>query len=337
MINDDKPTGNIVIYESQDGLIRLNVQLDEDTVWLTQKQIASLFNVGIPAISKHLNNIYEEGELSSNETISKMEIVQQEGERNVNRTVTVYNLDAIISVGYRVNSKQATHFRQWATSVLKEYIVKGFSLDDARLKEGGSSYWKELLDRIRDIRSSEKMLYRQVLDLYATAVDYNPNAPESLQFFKIVQNKLHYGAHGHTASEVIFDRADANKPFMGLTTFSGNQVVKRDIGIAKNYLEEDELKRLNALVSGYFDIAEFRAQQHIPSTMSDYIKQLDNVLMAADAPILKGAGKRSHKQAIAKAEREYKEYQKKTLSPIEEEYFKQLESTAKAISKHKNE
>ena len=213
--------------------------------------------------------------------------------------------------------------------MLTEYLKKGFAMDDERLKEGGGAYWRELLDRIRDIRSSEKMLYRQVLDLYATAVDYDPRAKESVAFFKIVQNKLHYGAHGHTAAEVIWDRADAEKPFMGLTTFKGDQVTKADIGIAKNYLTEDELRSLNSLVSGYFDIAEFRAQRHVATTMADYVAQLDNVLASADAPVLKGAGSVSRKQALEKAEREYRAYQEKTLSPVEEAYL----DTIKALEK----
>lgn len=237
------------------------------------------------------------------------------------KPITLYSLDVIISVGYRVKSQEGVRFRQWATAVLREYVVKGFALDDERLKQSGGSYWKELLDRIRDIESSEKVLYRQVLDLYATATDYDPKAQESIKFFKIVQNKLHYGTHGHTASEVIFERADTDKPFMGLSTFSGNQVTKKDIGVAKNYLTEDELQNLNMLVSGYFDIAELRAVRHIPTTMQDFIEQLDQVLAITDSPVLNGSGKRSHKQAMVKAEEEYRKYQNKTLSPVEEEYF----------------
>lgn len=327
------PKNEIVIYEAQDGITKLSVSCDGDTVWLTQGQIAQLFGTRPQAITKHIQNIYKEGELEESLTCSKMEQVRTEGSREVKRVLSIYNLDMILSIGYRVNSRQATHFRRWASNILREYLIKGFALDDERLKQGGGDYWRELLDRIRDIRSSEKMLYRQVLDLYATAVDYDPRTEESITFFKIVQNKLHYGAHGHTAAEVIWERADADKPFMGLTTFKGDQVTKQDIGIAKNYLSEEELSSLNALVSGYFDIAEFRAQRHIPTYMQDFISQLDNVLSAADAPVLKGAGRISHAQAMDKAEREYRSYQEKTLSPVEEAYLQSIKSLEKDASK----
>ncbi len=246
-----------------------------------------------------------------------------------------YNLDAIISVGYRVNSIQATRFRQWATSVLKEYIIKGFTMDDERLKQmGGGGYWKELLDRIRDIRSSEKVLYRQVLDIYATAVDYDPRSDASIEFFKIVQNKLHYAAHGQTAAEVIYHRADADQPFMGLTTFTGNHPTLRDAKIAKNYLKEDEMKVLNNLVSGYFDFAEIQAMKHRPMYMSDYISQLDNILSSTGEQLLVGAGSVSHYQAMEKAEMEYRKFQVRTLSPVEEAYMETIKSlTAKTKRK----
>lgn len=320
-------TNDIVIYKSSDGATRLSVQLDGETVWLTQQQISSLFGRDVSTISRHIANVFDEGELEEKSNLQKMQISSSD------KPITLYSLDVIISVGYRVKSQEGVRFRQWATAVLREYVVKGFALDDDRLKQGGSSYWKELLDRIRDIRSSEKVLYRQVLDLYATATDYDPKAQESIKFFKIVQNKLHYGAHGHTASEVIFERADADKPFMGLSTFSGNQVTKKDIGVAKNYLTEDELQNLNMLVSGYFDVAELRAVRHIPTTMQDFIEQLDQVLTITDSPVLNGSGKRSHKQAMAKAEEEYRKYQNKTLSPVEEEYFKQLAAVERNLSK----
>lgn len=320
-------TNDIVIYKSSDGATRLSVQLDGETVWLTQQQISSLFGRDVSTISRHIANVFDEGELEEKSNLQKMQISSSD------KPITLYSLDVIISVGYRVKSQEGVRFRQWATAVLREYVVKGFALDDDRLKQGGSSYWKELLDRIRDIRSSEKVLYRQVLDLYATATDYDPKAQESIKFFKIVQNKLHYGAHGHTASEVIFERADADKPFMGLSAFSGDQVTKKDIGVAKNYLTEDELQNLNMLVSGYFDIAELRAVRHIPTTMQDFIEQLDQVLTITDSPVLNGSGKRSHKQAMAKAEEEYRKYQNKTLSPVEEEYFKQLAAVERNLSK----
>ena len=248
-----------------------------------------------------------------------------------------YNLDAIISVGYRVQSPRGTQFRQWATARLKEYMVKGFALDDDRLKgNAGGNYWKELLARIRDIRSSEKMLYRQVLDLYATSVDYDPHSAESIRFFQIVQNKLHYAAHGHTAAEVIFERADAQKPFMGLQTFPGEMPVLKDVGIAKNYLSEDELRVLNNLVSGYFDLAEINAIEHKPMKMSDYVRQLDAVLSSGGRQLLSGAGNVSHQQAMEKATAEYRKYQAQTLSPVEEAYLetiKGLETTAKKKSR----
>ncbi len=323
----DAGRGEIVIYETSDGVTKLGVSLDEETVWLNQAQMSALFNRDISTISRHIKNVFEEGELIEEGNLQKMQIASSD------KPITLYSLDVIISVGYRVKSNEGVRFRQWATRVLKEYMIKGFSLDDERLKEGGGTYWRELLDRIRDIRSSEKMLYRQVLDLYAEATDYDPKAPESVRFFQTVQNKLHYGAHGHTASEVVFERADSSKPFMGLQTFSGTHVTKKDIGIAKNYLTEEELNSLNSLVSGYFDIAEFRAQRHIPTTMADYISQLDDVLRAADAPVLKDKGKRNRKQAMNKAEKEYQEYQTKTLSPVEEEYFKQLKDAGNDIAR----
>lgn len=320
------PKNEIVIYEAQDGITKLSVSCDGDTVWLTQAQMAELFQRDVSTISRHISNVFEEGELEEKSNLQKVQIGSSD------KPIALYSLDVIISVGYRVKSIAGVHFRKWATNVLREYLIKGFALDDERLRQGGSDYWRELLDRIRDIRSSEKMLYRQVLDLYATAVDYDPRTEESIAFFKIVQNKLHYGAHGHTAAEVIWERADADKPFMGLTTFKGDQITKQDIGIAKNYLSEEELSSLNALVSGYFDIAEFRAQRHIPTYMQDFINQLDNVLSAADAPVLKGAGRISHAQAMDKAEREYRSYQEKTLSPVEEAYFQSIKSLEKDVS-----
>ena len=255
--------GNIIIYQSEDGAIRLDVRLEGNTVWLTQQQMADLYGSSRTNVVEHIKHIYEEGELEEETTCRKFRQVRQEGNREVSREIPYYNLDMIISLGYRVRSITATRFRQWATERLHEYIVKGFALDDERLKNlGGGSYWKELLDRIRDIRSSEKVLYRQVLDLYATAVDYDPRSDTSRLFFKIVQNKLHYAAHGHTAAEVIYERADADKPFMGLTTFKGELPCLNDVKIAKNYLSADELKILNNLVSGYFDFAEIQALKH---------------------------------------------------------------------------
>jgi hypothetical protein len=245
-----------------------------------------------------------------------------------------YNLDAIISVGYRIKSHIATKFRIWATARLKEYLIKGFAMDDERLKgAGGGNYWKELLDRIRDIRSSEKVLYRQVLDLYATSADYDPNSEESIQFFKIVQNKLHYAAHGHTAAEIIAKRADAGQPFMGLLTFSGGEVTRKDIGIAKNYLTENELKKLNNIVSAYFDLAEVKAMNHEPMRMNDWIAQLDRLIQTFDGKLLDNAGSVSHEQAMQKADTEYKKYQSATISAVERAYLETLEKAEKKLKK----
>lgn len=277
----EESNGSIIIYQSEDGSVRIDVRLEDETVWLTQQQMADLYASSRANVVEHIKHIYEEGELNEDATCRKFRQVRMEGAREVTRDIPYYNLDMIISLGYRIRSIIATRFRQWATERLHEFIVKGFTLDDERLKNlGGGGYWKELLDRIRDIRSSEKVLYRQVLDLYATAVDYDPRSETSRLFFKIVQNKLHYAAHGHTAAEVIFERADADKPFMGLTTFKGELPCLNEVKIAKNYLSADELKILNNLVSGYFDFAEIQALKHRPMYMEDYIRQLDNILMA---------------------------------------------------------
>ena len=320
----------IIMYESEDGTTRLEVQLDGETVWLTQAQIAELFGVDRTVVTKHLKNIYDDEELERESTCATFAHVGSTGQTY--NTMT-YNLDAVISVGYRVNSKRATHFRQWATSVLRDYVVKGFALDDARLKRGDSTYWKELLDRIRDIRSSEKMLYRQVLDLYATAVDYDPSAEETTRFFKIVQNKLHYAAHGHTAAEIVFDRADADKEFMRLTTFKGVQPALADVRVAKNYLDEHELKVLNNLVSAYFDLAELDAIEHRALYMRDYVERLDGMFTVAGRKILEDAGSRSHREAVENAEAEYRKYQARTLSPVEQAYLKSLKEAAKSLPK----
>ncbi|MBQ6070937.1 MAG: virulence RhuM family protein [Bacteroidales bacterium] len=328
-------TGDIIIYQTEDGLTRISVKLDEDTVWLNQQQMAELYQSSRTNVVEHIKHIYEEGELREDVTCRKFRQVRLEGNREVNRELPFYNLDMIISLGYRIKSVIATRFRIWATQRLKEYMIKGFTMDDERLKgNGGGNYWKELLDRIRDIRSSEKVLYRQVLDLYATSVDYNPKSEESILFFKMVQNKLHYATHGHTAAEVIYERADADKPFMGLTTFSGELPALKDIGIAKNYLNENELKILNNLVSGYFDLAEISALEHKPMYMSDYIHQLDSVLTSSNRPMLEGAGSVSHTQALEKATAEYRKYQNNTLSPVEEAYLDTIKETAKLLKKN---
>ena len=296
--------------------------------------MTELFQTSRTNVVEHIKHIYEEGELDEISTCRNFRQVRKEGNREVTRQIPHYNLDMIISLGYRIKSVIATRFRQWATQRLKEYMIKGFTIDDERLKgNGGGNYWKELLDRIRDIRSSEKVLYRQVLDLYATSVDYNPHSEESVRFFKIVQNKLHYAAHGHTAAEVIYQRADAEKPFMGLTSFAGELPALKDIGIAKNYLEENELKVLNNLVSGYFDLAEINAIEHKPMYMDDYVKQLDSVLSSGNRKLLTGAGFVSHKQALEKAKSEYRKYQEITLTPVEKAYLESIKEVSKEVKR----
>ena len=326
--------GEILIYQTDNGQTNIEVKIEDDTVWLTQQQMSELFQTSRTNVVEHIKHIYEEGELDEISTCRNFRQVRKEGNREVTRQIPHYNLDMIISLGYRIKSVIATRFRQWATQRLKEYMIKGFTIDDERLKgNGGGNYWKELLDRIRDIRSSEKVLYRQVLDLYATSVDYNPHSEESVTFFKIVQNKLHYAAHGHTAAEVIYQRADAEKPFMGLTSFSGELPALKDIGIAKNYLEENELKVLNNLVSGYFDLAEINAIEHKPMYMDDYVKQLDSVLSSGNRKLLNGAGSVSHKQALEKAKAEYRKYQEITLTPVEKAYLESIKEVSKEVKR----
>ena len=326
MRNDtEKKHGEIVIYTADDGHTKIDVTFIDETVWLSQQQMAELFKTARTNIVAHIGNIYAEGELDKNATCRKFRQVRKEGKRTVSRDIPFYNLDMIISLGYRVKSKIATDFRKWATERLKEYIIKGFTMDDERLKNlGGGAYWRELLERIRDIRSSEKVVYRQVLDLYATSVDYDPKSTESIAFFKMVQNKLHYATHGQTAAEVIYKRADSTKEFMGLTTFSGDFPTQKDIGVAKNYLTADELQILNRLVSGYFEIAELQAMRHKPMYMSDYVETLDNILQSTGEAVLTDAGKISHKQAIEKAHSEYRKYQHEHLSPVEKDYLAEI-------------
>ena len=320
--------GEIIIYQTEDGLTKINVNMQNETVWLSKAQMAELFQRDRSVISKHIKKVFEEGELSRESNVQILHVA------NSDKPVEFYNLDVIISVGYRVKSQRGVQFRIWATGILKEYLIKGFAMDDERLKgNGGGNYWKELLDRIRDIRSSEKVLYRQVLDLYAISVDYNPHSEESIKFFKIVQNKLHYAAHGHTASEIIYERANAEKPFMGLTSFSGELPALKDIGIAKNYLLESELKILNNLVSGYFDLAEINAIEHKPMYMNDYVKQLDLVLSSGNRKLLVGSGSVSHKQAIDKAKDEYRKYQENTLTPVEQSYLESIKIAEKEVKK----
>ena len=333
----EENNNNIVIYQTDDGTTKIDVKLEDETVWLSQQQMADLYDTTKQNISLHIKNIFDEEELDINSTVKEFLTVQKEGNRKVERKVKYYNLDMILSLGYRIKSKVATNFRRWATERLKEYMIKGFTMDDERLKgNGGGNYWKELLARIKDIRSSEKVLYRQVLDLYATAVDYDPKDEKSIKFFKIVQNKLHFAAHGHTAPEVIYERASADKPFMGLTTFKGDIPVLSDVVIAKNYLSENELKVLNNLVSGYFDFAEIQAIRHNPMHMDDYIKHLDMILSSTGEKLLTGAGKISHDKALEKAKAEYKKYQVKTISPVEQEYLNTIKEISKEIKKEEN-
>jgi len=330
-----EPTGEVVLYQREDGAPAIEVRLDGDTVWLSQQQLADLFQTSRTNVVEHVRHIYDEGELEEAATCRNFRQVRREGEREVVRTIPHYDLDLIISLGYRVKSKVATQFRIWATERLREYLVKGFTMDDAKLKNlGGGQYWRELLERIRDIRSSEKVLYRQVLDLYATSVDYDAQAEETVKFFKIVQNKLHYATHGHTAAEVVAGRADASKPNMGLTSFSGASPRKSDVSVAKNYLDESELKKLNTLVSAYFDAAEFRAQSRQPTFMKDWLAHLDRLIVAMEAPTLSGASTVSHQAASAKAEGEYDKY-KAALedfpADVERAYLETIKRTQREI------
>ena len=321
--------GEIILYQTEDGLTKLDVNMRDETVWLSLDQMAELFGRDKSTISRHIKNIFTEGELVRESVVANFATTATDGKTY---QVDYYNLDVIISVGYRVKSQRGVQFRLWASRVLKEYLRKGFVLDDERLKgNGGGNYWKELLDRIRDIRSSEKVLYRQVLDLYATSMDYDPKSETTTQFFKVVQNKLHFAAHGHTAAEVIFSRADADQPFMGLRTFSGDFPVMKDIGIAKNYLDEDELRVLNNLVSGYFDFAEISAIEHRPMYMEDYVRQLDAILSSGGRALLQGAGSVSHADALEKARAEYRKFQEKTLTPVEEAYLESIKAAEKEV------
>lgn len=331
-MNNKKPTHEVIIYKSNEDNSSISVYIENETVWLTIDQMAELFKKSRSTINEHILNIYIENELTEAETMRKI------GNSDFSTKPTnFYNLDVIISVGYRVKSVQGTRFRQWATLRLKEYIVKGYTMDDERLKNlGGGSYWKELLDRIRDIRSSEKVMYRQVLDLYATAIDYDPKSDLSLSFFKIVQNKLHYAAHGNTASEVIYFRVDSDKPFAGLTSFKSDQPTQAEAMIAKNYLSEKELKVLNNLVAAYFDLAELNALEQREMRMVDYVNELDSILASTRRKVLDNAGSISHNQAVEKASVEYKKYKSKILSPVEKEYLNtitELEKIAKTKAK----
>ena len=317
-----------ILYQlpEEEGVIQVVVK--DETIWATQRAMASLFGVDKSGISRHVANIFKDGELKQETTVAKIATVVNRGIRGeIEEQIDFYNLDMIISVGYRVNSAKATKFRIWATGVLNEYIRKGFALDDNRLKNlGGGGYWKELIERIRDIRSSEKVFYRQVLDIYATSIDYDPKADISIEFFKRVQNKIHYAVHGQTAAEVIVSRADAEKEFMGLTTFEGDRPHLKDAVIAKNYLDEKELRAMGQIVSGYLDFAERQAERQQVMTMKDWAAHLDNILTMSGEKLLQGAGAVSHQQAIEHATNEYKKYQQRTLSQVEKDFLDNINS-----------
>lgn len=325
---------DIVLYTSDDGITKIDLRLEKGSVWLSQLQIAELFETSKQNISKHIQSIYDECELEEEATVNYKLTVQNEGNREVSRDIAFYNLDLILAVGYRVRSLRGVQFRRYASTVLKEYLQKGFVLNDEQLKDlGGGNYWKELLDRIRDIRSSEKVMYRQILDLYATAKDYNSKSQESLKFFKIVQNKLHFATHGNTASEVIYFRVDSDKPFAGLTNFKSDQPIQSETMIAKNYLSAKELKVLNNLVSAYFDLAELNAIEEKAMSMNDYIIELDNILSSTNRKVLDNAGKISSIQAKTKAKTEYQKYKVKTLASVEEEYLSAINTIEKQAKK----
>lgn len=330
---------DVVIYTTEDGATKIDLRLEDGTAWLSQLQIAELFQTSKQNISKHIQAIYDDEELEEQATVNQQLTVQTEGGREVSRHITLYNLDVILAVGYRVRSVRGVQFRRYASTVLKEYLEKGFALNDERLKNlGGGHYWKELLDRIRDIRSSEKVMYRQVLDLYATATDYDPDSEQSLSFFKIVQNKLHFAAHGHTAAEVIYLRVDSDKAFAGLTSFKGSQPTQAEAMVAKNYLSEKELRVLNNLVAAYFDLAELNAIEQREMRMADYVQELDNILSSAGRKLLANAGNVSHSNATEKARLEYRKYKAKTLDNVEKDYLKAigtLEKQAKKESRKK--
>lgn len=327
----------ILIYTGQDGLIKIDVKLEEDTLWLTQAQMCELYQTSKSNVSEHIKHIFEEGELQEGAVVRKFRTTAADGKSYL---TTFYNLDMIIALGYRVRSIIATRFRQWATIRLKEYITKGFTLDDDRLKKlGGDGYWKELLERIRDIRSTEKVMYRQVLEIYATSIDYDPRAMVSQKFFQKVQNKIHYAIHGHTAAELIVERADAEKDFMGLLTFKGNQPTLIEARTAKNYLNEKELRAMGQLVSGYLDFAERQAEKEQPMTMNDWANYLDRILTMSGEQLLQDAGKVSHEDAMEHATTEYRKYKQRTISDAERDYLnaiKRLGNINKKESEHED-
>lgn len=334
-MNAEMNKGNIILYQTPDGQSKIEVTLSGDTVWLTADQMAELFQRNKSTISRHIKNVYEEGELQADSTVAFFATVQHEGTREVERNLTFYNLDMIISVGYRVKSLRGVQFRIWATNVLREYIVKGFALNDDLLKRaGGGNYFDELLSRIRDIRSSEKVFYRKILEIYALSIDYDPRSESTQRFFKTVQNKMHFSVHGHTAAEIIYKRADADKDFMGLTSWTGAMPQRSDAEVAKNYLSSDELDTLNRIVSLYLDFAELQAKSHQPMYMKDWIQKLDEFLTLSGKALLTHAGKISAEIAKQKADREYDKFKERTtyeLSPVEVHFLENFEKEQKKL------
>lgn len=318
----DRKENNIIIYQDEDGITKVTVRFVDEDIWLTQNQIAEIYKTTQENISMHIKNIYKDKELNNDSTNKKFLLVQNEGNRQVKRNIDHYNLDMIIALGYRVQSQVATRFRVWATQRLHEYIQKGFALDDERLKQGGNRYFRELLQRIRDIRSSERNFYQQVTDIYATSIDYDPRSDLTKKFFATVQNKLHYAVHEHTAVEIIYERVDNKKPFVGMTNFKGEYVTVDDVKIAKNYLSEIELQRLNLLVSQFLDYAEFQALEQRAMTMNDWIEELDNQIIQNKRKLLEGNGKISHKEAIEKAEKEFELYREREMKQLESDFDK---------------
>ena len=329
-------SNDMIIYNTEDGKSKISLKLENGTVWLSQLEIAELFEITKQNVSKHIKAIFEDGELLEKATVNYQLTVQNEGTREVRRKVAYYNLDMILAIGYRVRSQRGIQFRNYATTILKEYLIKGFAMDDERLKNlGGGSYFKELLDRIRDIRSSEKVFYRQVLDLFATSVDYNSKSNEAKCFFATVQNKMHFAIHNHTASELIYNRVDSDKEFMGLSTFKGELPTLSEAKIAKNYLTEKELKGLNQLVSGYLDFAERQAEKEVTMTMKDLIEHVDRILTATGENLLDGNGEISHNQMTNKVEKEYKKYQANTLSKVERDYLEEIKNIETKVKNSK--
>lgn len=324
-----KENNGIIIYQDEDGVTKVSVRFSDEDVWLTQNQLAEIYDTTQENISMHIKNIYEDKELDENRTYKKYLLVRQEGNRQVKRNIDHYNLDVIIALGYRVQSQIATRFRRWATERLHEYIQKGFTMDDERLKQGGNRYFRELLQRIRDIRASERNFYQQVTDIYATSIDYDPRANLTKQFFATVQNKLHYAVHEHTAAEIIYERVDSDKPLVGMTNFKDDYITRDDVKIAKNYLTEGELQRLNLLVSQFLDFAEFQALEQRPMKMQDWIQALDRQIINLQRKLLEGKGAISHKQAIEKAEHEFAVYRKREMEQLESDFDKMIKNLPK--------